>query len=353
MYKFANLPGQEKRDYFVATGDKTDTPLPPYLIEKDFWVCFLLDVIFDDPNLKNGFVFKGGTSLSKVFHVIERFSEDVDLSLEPLFWKIMDEEDIEKVLSPQISKSQLEKRKKMVEVKCIEKCKEEILLMLETKVSNLLGSREEPYFVYDEVTPRSIPTIEFRYPRVESSTFSQAGLIKRVVTLELGSLVDQRPRERYPVKSLVAEKFPAAFSKTSCEEVLTLEIERTFWEKIAILHSEAQRPLEKPQRKNCFRDYYDIYKIMSSDYRTRVLAASRILDKVVDFNCRFYHNSWIKYDELKIGSLCLVPPPEKIENLKKGKDEMISFFFVAPPNMDALLEEILSIEKTINSLPQN
>jgi len=72
----------------------------------------LLDVIFDDPNLKNGFVFKGGKSLSKVFHVIERFSEDVDLSLEPLFWKIMDEEDIEKVLSPQISKSQLEKRKK-------------------------------------------------------------------------------------------------------------------------------------------------------------------------------------------------------------------------------------------------
>jgi len=42
LYKFANLPGQEKRDYFVATGDKTDTPLPPYLIEKDFWVCFLL-----------------------------------------------------------------------------------------------------------------------------------------------------------------------------------------------------------------------------------------------------------------------------------------------------------------------
>ena len=88
MNRFLKLSCEEKREVFQAVslsmGLKSD------IVEKDFWVCFLIDHIFNDCKYKDAFVFKGGTSLSKVYHVIERFSEDVDLILD---WrKIIDDE---------------------------------------------------------------------------------------------------------------------------------------------------------------------------------------------------------------------------------------------------------------------
>lgn len=79
MLEFANIPPDEQVVYFQQTAEKMD--LPAYLIEKDFWVCFTLRSLFSLPNLKDCLTFKGGTSLSKVYKVIERFSEDIDFAI--------------------------------------------------------------------------------------------------------------------------------------------------------------------------------------------------------------------------------------------------------------------------------
>ena len=88
MKEVAKLQIKDRMELFQATA--ISMGMQPNVIEKDFWVCFMLDHLFHDCKYKNAFVFKGGTSLSKSYHVIERFSEDIDLILD---WrKIMNDE---------------------------------------------------------------------------------------------------------------------------------------------------------------------------------------------------------------------------------------------------------------------
>jgi predicted nucleotidyltransferase component of viral defense system len=80
--KFLELPPDERRLYIEQAAIRRN--ISPVILEKDFWVCWLLGIVFES-EFADSLVFKGGTSLSKVFGVIERFSEDVDLSLSPAF----------------------------------------------------------------------------------------------------------------------------------------------------------------------------------------------------------------------------------------------------------------------------
>lgn len=80
MNRFLKLSGEEKREVFQAIS--LSMGLRPDIVEKDFWVCFMLHHLFHDCKYKDAFVFKGGTSLSKAYHVIERFSENIDIILD-------------------------------------------------------------------------------------------------------------------------------------------------------------------------------------------------------------------------------------------------------------------------------
>ncbi len=82
---FLQLPAEEQRLYIEQAATRRN--VSPVIMEKDFWVCWLLGILFESEFAAN-LVFKGGTSLSKVFGVIERFSEDIDLSLSPEFLKL-------------------------------------------------------------------------------------------------------------------------------------------------------------------------------------------------------------------------------------------------------------------------
>ena len=79
---FLELPPSERRLYIEQGATRRN--VSPVILEKDFWVCWLLGILFES-EFAGSLVFKGGTSLSKVFGVIERFSEDIDLSLSPAF----------------------------------------------------------------------------------------------------------------------------------------------------------------------------------------------------------------------------------------------------------------------------
>src|ERR1700676_2509144 len=84
---FLELPPDERRLYIEQAAVRRN--VSAVVLEKDFWVCWLLGLLFDS-EFAGSLVFKGGTSLSKVFGVIERFSEDIDLSLSPAFLKLPD-----------------------------------------------------------------------------------------------------------------------------------------------------------------------------------------------------------------------------------------------------------------------
>ena len=84
MNKVAALSAGERRDLFQETGARRG--MSPAIAEKDFWVCWVLKRLFEDPELRGRMVFKGGTTLSKVYGLIDRFSEDIDLVLD---WRLL------------------------------------------------------------------------------------------------------------------------------------------------------------------------------------------------------------------------------------------------------------------------
>jgi len=84
MNKVANLRAAQRNELFMETAVKKG--MTPAVVEKDFWVCWTLKYLFSIEEIKSKIVFKGGTSLSKVFGAIERFSEDIDLILEGVTW---------------------------------------------------------------------------------------------------------------------------------------------------------------------------------------------------------------------------------------------------------------------------
>jgi len=84
MHKIAQLPEAKRTELFRETAAQKG--MTPAIAEKDFWVTFVLERIFSDEKLSSILIFKGGTSLSKVYGVIERFSEDIDLILD---WNLL------------------------------------------------------------------------------------------------------------------------------------------------------------------------------------------------------------------------------------------------------------------------
>jgi len=180
----ALLPTDERALYWRRCSEQIG--VPEFVVEKDFWVCWMLGRIFATPALGANCVFKGGTSLSKVFRAITRFSEDIDLGLSPasLGWSEADLDD-----AP--STSQRQKRSTQLEADCAEAVSARFLPELESVVAGLPGQRSGAgrwlEFTLDAATHS--PMILFPYPQA----VRPGSCIAPVVRIESGSLTDQRP----------------------------------------------------------------------------------------------------------------------------------------------------------------
>jgi hypothetical protein len=174
--EFLVLPEGERRLYLEQAAVRRS--LSPVILEKDFWVCWLLGILFES-EFADSFVFKGGTSLSKVFGVINRFSEDVDLSLSPAFLKL-----------PEVgtSRNQANKWMAKAEAACGAAVQSRIAPVLEATVAGILGQREQPWFSYVSDPAKYSPVLHFHYPSTLPAGFEY---LKRSVKLEFGSLTDQ------------------------------------------------------------------------------------------------------------------------------------------------------------------
>ncbi len=215
---FLALPEEERRLYVEQAAVRRN--LSPVILEKDFWVCWLLGILFES-EFAGSLVFKGGTSLSKVFGVIDRFSEDIDLSLSPDFLKLP---------VAGTSRNQANKWMTRAEAACGVAVQNQIAPAMEAAVAGVLGKRDRAWFEFITDPGTNSPVLLFHYPSSQSAGFEY---LKRAVKLEFGSLTDQQPVGLHPVRPWVADVLPAAFPDWKCE-VVALEVERSFWEKATI-----------------------------------------------------------------------------------------------------------------------
>lgn len=247
MKEVAKLQTKDRTELFQATA--ISMGMQPNVIEKDFWVCFMLDHLFHDCRYKNAFVFKGGTSLSKSYHVIERFSEDIDLILD---WR--------KIINDEVnpwevrSKTKQDLFNKQINSEAAKFYKEELIPQLNSEMKEKLGDGE-----WISVDTEDEMVVNFYYPQIFATEY-----LRSCVRLEIGPLAEWMPSHKTIVTPFAAEKYPDIFSQKDTS-VLTIDVERTFWEKLTILHKIANFPEGKSLPARYARHLYDVYNMGNSD----------------------------------------------------------------------------------------
>ena len=331
MERFAAGSEAERADLFAEAAVKVG--LAPAMVEKDFWVCWILKRLFTDAEIGSRFVFKGGTSLSKVFGLTDRFSEDVDLILD---WRLIglgqggDDpyEDFK-------SNTQQDKFNKGINERATSYMKASMLPAIRRA---LHGVDQIDVSIHAE----SPDSIHVAFPATYSDEY-----VRSEVCLEIGPVASWTPSSRRMIRSYAAEAFPEAFDEALCE-VLTLDAERTFWEKATILHQQAHRTGSMPSRYS--RHYYDIYRLATSSVKGKALANLDLLADVGAFTRRFYPSPWAKFENAKPGSFRVLPRDEHAAELRRDYAAMKSMFFSEPPAFEDVLNGLAELEAEINGL---
>ncbi|MEM7678342.1 MAG: nucleotidyl transferase AbiEii/AbiGii toxin family protein, partial [Myxococcota bacterium] len=253
MNVVAILSASDRFDLFTTAaaqrGDMTAA-----VVEKDFWVCWTLKQLFTMDNYRDHLLFKGGTSLSKVFGLIQRFSEDIDLAVD---WELLGYVGDKSPLAD-LSKT---KRAKLLDA-MLKDCRAfiggEFVAALRARFAAVLGSEAGWSLEQD---PNALDTLIFEYPRTEVEPLDY---IQPAVVLELGTHAEFIPNDRYKVQPYAAETFPQAFNQPGCS-VTAIKAERTFLEKLTILHAEHHRPPDRPFPQRYSRHYYDLAVMADSE----------------------------------------------------------------------------------------
>lgn len=329
MRRIANLSAAEREILFRNTAEKLR--MAEAVVEKDFWVCWTLDYLFHDSPWKKHLAFKGGTSLSKCFDLIHRFSEDIDLILD---WRLVSCEKDEPWAER--SKNQQDKFNKSVNARTEVFLSESFVPRLEADFRKLLNDCFQ--ISINSADPQ---TVCFAYPRL----FSE-GAILPIIRLEIGALAAWTPTQEATITSFAAEQYPQVFQQ-SRTSLRTVAPERTFWEKVTILHKEAFRTNGKiPPRYS--RHYYDLWCMAQSPVKDAALSDLDLLRQVVAFKDRFYPAGSAHYELAKPGTIRLVPPEDCLPALRTDYDHMKNMIFGEKPSFEEILHTIGMIDAEIN-----
>ena len=318
-----NLPVEKQQELFKQLGFKTG--IQPQAIEKDAWVTLVLRIIFNS-KISEHLIFKGGTSLSKAYKLIQRFSEDVDLAISREFLGFGDE----------LTKGQIRKLRRkshnfvsneMLRIIIDEFEKEKINEQLyNVEVKNKTISDQDPEI------------IEINY----QSVFEELPYVNQKVLIEIGARSLIEPTEEKEIKSIIDENYPDnSFSETPFF-VKTIIPEKTFLEKLILLHEEFTKPTEKIRYHRMSRHLYDIGQIIATKYGIRALKNTELFRDIILHRETFTPIKSVNYSELRIDNLNSIPPKDFIKRYEKDYIEMQeNMIYGESMNFETLINEII------------
>ncbi len=337
MDKFIQLPENERKAYFRETAARVG--IKPQHVEKDFWVCWTLKQLFALPQIGEHLTFKGGTSLSKAYKIIERFSEDIDITISRDYLGFGGSHD------PQNAPSGKKRKQWLEELKTA--CRSFVATSLQTELHKRLSSRL-PTTSFDlglDPQDSDQQTLNFRYPTCWPGETD--GYFGKFVRIEMGARSDTWPNQLLPVKSYVAQEYPARFDDAEAL-VQVLAVERTFWEKAALLHEENCRPTERPVKPRMSRHYSDLERILEKGLGDKVLADLQLLEKVVEHRSVFFAYTWVDYEQMKPGGFKIIPAEHRVAEWKADYKQTEEMFFQPPPSFEKVLKTIAAFERQLN-----
>jgi hypothetical protein len=338
MDSVLQLTKAQRVELFERTAQLTG--MEAVIVEKDFWVCWTLKELFRLPGIGEHLIFKGGTSLSKVFKVIDRFSEDIDVSIDRGYLGFGGANE------PEAGKSNKEKQRRIEALKAA--CQEKIAAELSVALLSAIKAKlhhDEKWSLGPDGNVSDQQTLLFDYP----SSFAPdvVGYMRRTVKIEMGARADHWPFEMKPLTSYVAEQFPNGFKEASFS-IKVLSVERTFWEKATILHSEFHRPIEKPIPDRFSRHYSDFYELIHEGVSASATTKLDLLARVAEHKTLFFKSSWAKYSEAVKGTLRVSPPEHRLKALRDDYQKMRQMFFAQPQEFDEIIAVLHRWESEFN-----
>jgi hypothetical protein len=352
MDEFARRPADERLAYISEAAARRD--LQPFIIEKDFWVCWTLRRLVQSQELAGQLTFKGGTSLSKAYQIIERFSEDIDLTIahEAPFLS-----QVKPPMDADISGNERQRRTKSLKVAAQSYVREIAKPNLETAIAEALGTNQGWDVVLDPNDPDA-QTLLFRYPKLVSygAGFGRGdygagpssegeGYIKPSIKLEFGARGETEPWEVMPISPYLAAEFPDELPDATTE-VPTLSVVRTFWEKATILHALYHG---SNLRREMSRHYYDTVMLDEHGIAEAALAEPALLKRVVRNKSLMFADAKASYETARLGTLRLLPTDDLRGRLKEDYAAMAVMFMSPPPAFEDLMERLARLEEHLNA----
>ena len=311
----------------VAMLQKTETDHPginQVAIEKDWWVAVTLKALFHT-DCHDSLIFKGGTSLSKGFGIIERFSEDIDLAISHVFFGV------EKTNKNQRDKLRKAARKYIHESLSVQ-------LDAQLKAMGATG-----YSI--ENSDKDPTVILLHYPSIVEETISY---IPPRVKIEISCLSMDEPTEEREIRSLIGESFEGE-DVNADSKIRTVVPTRTFLEKLFLLAEEFQKA--KPRSVRMSRHLYDLDKLMDSQYGREALADRSLYDAIVEHRRIYYALKYVNYDLHAPATISFLIPEELREAWMNDYANMRRYFIYGEsPEFDALMQRMEELQARVRRL---
>lgn len=341
MNGFVELPADRRR--LICEQAESECGLPPPTLEKDFWVCWTLRELFALRNWGQNITFKGGTSLSKGWSLIDRFSEDIDIVIGRTFLGFGGENSPEAAPSKKTMKARLQALKEETRQRIHDKLQP----ALRNRFAELLPkSNDWKIEPAPEEEDHDRQTLLFYYPATlaVSSTY-----LRPVVKIELGARSDNEPAEYPVIHPYLFDAFPDILG-TSEFPVRALAPERTFWEKAMLLHEETYRPSGKKRRGvRMARHYYDLWCLITKGVAVKAAARDDIFERTARHREVYFKWTWMDYNTLKRGTLRLLPLEHQEPEWRQDYQAMsMEMFFGEVPDFDELLSVVGEFERRFN-----
>lgn len=349
MKSIAALPARDRRELFTEAASRLGIG-SSVIIEKDFWVCWVLNRLFASGDTPwPDMVFKGGTSLSKAYGVIERFSEDIDLSLGRSLFDFMSDTEFAALGTA--------RRQKAIDGLIAQGgafIREALADSIDGDFHDGLHDVREPWTLRrrDANDVRGDQTLTFEYPRsLPSKAYGVGAYVRPAILLEFGVRADKWPTDRRAIRPYAAEAFPETFPD-AVTVVSALSVERTFWEKATILHAEYHRDPSKSQPERLSRHYYDMAMLASSEYAHAAIQNAELRVAVVEHKTLFFPARWARYDLAAPGTFRLVPSRNHARELERDFSQGREMLFGDVPEWASILAELDALEGRINASPR-
>lgn len=335
MNQFILLPPDRLRTIYNEAQARRG--LPAQSIEKDLWVCWTLRELFQLPPWSAHLTFKGGTSLSKAWKLIERFSEDIDLVIDREYLGFGGE-----MLS-------INKQKKL-KAECSRRIQIELKPALAARFAQLLPPGSN--WTLDAASVAEDPdqqTLLFKYPSVFPAP---SPYLRPVVKLEMGARLQTEPHAPASIQSYVAEVVPEAVADGTFA-IRTVAARRTFWEKTLLLHEETYRPEPAAvglRKTGLSRHYYDVWRLIESGVAAEAVADAELFGHVVTHRQVFFRYSWMDYSTMRPGALRLLPLDHQLDAWRQDYAAMRAEMFFGPaPEFDIVLKSVAVFAEQFNT----